>query len=164
MVYEYTLMIVLLSFCGSEIQVSRQHMLWGPQFYSCLSNLIWILKIIETNESCFIFLFFYSLVVSDITYNTKDIHKLLIFTSISRGVARYKMKCRHNLLRGVWGPLKAPRRSRAEPWRGFKGGRGDPQRKTILSVNRCTNGEIGTIKDMKYILILSWKQNIYRSC
>ena len=85
MVYEYILMIVLLyyfSFCGSEIQVSRQHMIWKPQFYSCLSNLIWILKIIETNESCFIFLFFYSLVVSDITCNTKDMHKMLIFISI----------------------------------------------------------------------------------
>ena len=57
MVYEYTFMIVLLSFCGSEIQVSRQHMLWGPQFYSCLSNLIWILKIIKTNE-LFYFLIF----------------------------------------------------------------------------------------------------------
>jgi hypothetical protein len=34
-----------------------------------------------------------------------------------------------------------------------------PQRKTILSVNRCTHGEIGTIKDMKYILILSWNGN-----
>ena len=77
MVYEYTLIVLLFfpSFCGSEIQVSRQHMLWGPQFYSCLSNLIWILKIMETNESCFIFLLFYSLVVSDITYNTKDIQK-----------------------------------------------------------------------------------------
>jgi hypothetical protein len=87
MVYEYTLMIVLLYlfyFCGSEIQVSRQHMLWGPQFYSCLSNLIWILKISETNESCFIFILFYSLVVSDITYNTKDIHKMLSFISIKR--------------------------------------------------------------------------------
>jgi hypothetical protein len=35
---------------------------------------------------------------------------------------------------------------------------------TILSVNRCTNGEIWTIKDMKYILILSWKQYKNRSC
>jgi hypothetical protein len=34
----------------------------------------------------------------------------------------------------------------------------NPPRKTILSVNRCTNGKIWTIKDMKYILILSWKQ------
>jgi hypothetical protein len=51
------------SFCESEIQFSRQH----AQFYSCLSNFIWILKIIETNECSFIFLFFYSLVVSDIT-------------------------------------------------------------------------------------------------
>ena len=62
------------SLCGSENQVSRQHMLWGPQFYSCLSNLIWILKIIETNESCFIFLFFYSLVISDITYTIYKRH------------------------------------------------------------------------------------------
>jgi hypothetical protein len=75
-----------------------------------------------------------------------------------RDVARYKMKCRHNLRRGVWGPLKTP--SNVGP--GFRGGR--PQRKTILSVNRCTNGEIWTIKDMKYILILSWNQYIYRSC
>jgi hypothetical protein len=40
MVYEYTLIYFLLclfSFCGSEIQVSRQNMLWGPQLYSCLS-------------------------------------------------------------------------------------------------------------------------------
>ena len=51
---------LFFSFCGSEIQVSRKHMIWRPQFYSCLSNLIWILKIIETNEFCFIFLFFYS--------------------------------------------------------------------------------------------------------
>jgi hypothetical protein len=49
------------------------------QFYSCLSNLIWILKIIERNECSFIFLFFYSLVVSDITYNTKDIQKNVNF-------------------------------------------------------------------------------------
>jgi hypothetical protein len=49
-----------------------------------------------------------------------------------RGVARNKMKCRHNLRRGVWG-LKASSRSRAEPWWGCA-----LQRKTILSVNRCT--------------------------
>ena len=63
---------LFLSFCWSEIQVSRKHMLWGPHFHSCLSNLLWILRIIETNESCFIFSFFYSLIVSDIAYNTKD--------------------------------------------------------------------------------------------
>jgi hypothetical protein len=60
-VWIHTIFFALFfSFCGSEIQVSRQHMIWGPQFYSCLSNLIWILKIIETNEFCFTFLFFYS--------------------------------------------------------------------------------------------------------
>ena len=58
-----------------------------------------------------------------------------------RGVAKYKMKCRHNLWREVWGPLKAPSRSSAEPWWGVQGGKA-PQRKTILSINRCTNGEI----------------------
>jgi hypothetical protein len=72
---------------------------------------------------------------------------------LGRGVARYKMKCRHNLRRGVWGrlwpPAYDPSRSRGEPWWGVQGGE-DPQRKTILSVNRCTNGEIWTIKDMKY--------------
>ena len=57
----------------------------------------------------------------------------------------HKMKCRHNLWRGVWGPLKAPSRSRAEPWWGVQGGKAS-QWKTILSVNRCTNGEIWTVK------------------
>jgi hypothetical protein len=38
-----------------------------------------------------------------------------------RGIAacRYKMKCRHNLWRGVWGPAKAPSKSRAKPWWGI---------------------------------------------
>jgi hypothetical protein len=31
----------------------------------------------------------------------------------------------------------------------------NPLWKTILSVNRCTNGEIWTIKDMKYILMMA---------
>ena len=75
-------------------------------------------------------------------------------SKMARGVARYKMKCRHNLRRGVWGRLRPP----AGP-----GGEA-PQRETILSVNRCTNDEIWTIKDMKYILILSWKQYKNRSC
>jgi hypothetical protein len=52
-----------------------------------------------------------------------------------RGVARYKLKCRHNLRRGVCGPLKPPIRE------GGSGGK-FPIRKTILSVNRCTNSEI----------------------
>jgi hypothetical protein len=47
MVYELNthsfFLLCFFSFCGSEIKVSRQHVLWGPQFYSCLSNLIWIL-------------------------------------------------------------------------------------------------------------------------
>jgi len=70
------------------------------------------------------------------------------------------MKCRHNLQRGVWEPLKDSSRYRAEPWWGVQGGKA-PQRKTILSVNRCTNGEIWTIKDMKYILIQKSKLLIY---
>jgi hypothetical protein len=68
-----------------------------------------------------------------------------------RGVARYNMKCRHNLWRGIWG-LKAPAGPGQSPGGGFRGGGRNPQRKTMLSVNRCTNGAIWTIKDMKYIL------------
>ena len=56
----------------------------------------------------------------------RDINGNYLVLDINRGVARHKMKCRHNLRRGEWGPLKAPSRST----------------KTIVSVNRCTNGEI----------------------
>jgi hypothetical protein len=56
----------------------------------------------------------------------RDINGNYLVLDINRGVARHKMKCRHNLRRGEWGPLKAPSRSK----------------KTIVSVNRCTNGEI----------------------
>jgi hypothetical protein len=41
--------------------------------------LTWISDPQERNECSFIFLFFYSLVVSDITYNTKDIQKNVNF-------------------------------------------------------------------------------------
>ena len=50
--------------------------------------------------------------------------QVVITNGPTRGITRYKMKCRYNLRRGVWGPLKPP------------------QRKTILSVNRCINSEI----------------------
>ena len=46
-------------------------------------------------------------------------HRIHIFT---RGIARYKMKCRHKLWWGVWGPHKALSRSRAEAWWGVRGG------------------------------------------
>jgi hypothetical protein len=60
MVYEYTLMIVLLYFflfVDQKSKLADNTCFGGPQFYSCLSNLIWILKIIETNE-LFYFLIF----------------------------------------------------------------------------------------------------------
>jgi hypothetical protein len=68
-------------------------MFWGPQFYSCLSKLIWILKIIDTNESCFIFLFFYgslSLYLSmmpffnlKFTYTNSEFTKYLFFPNLN---------------------------------------------------------------------------------
>ena len=51
---------------------------------------------------------------------------------VLRGVARYKMKFRHNLRRGVCGHLAPP----TGPGQSPGGGSGglSPQRKTILSV------------------------------
>jgi hypothetical protein len=39
----------------------------------------------------------------------------------TRGVARYKMKCRHNLWRGVWGHLRPPAGLGQSPGGGFRG-------------------------------------------
>ena len=86
MVYEYTpiLFALFFSFCGSEIQVSRQHMLWGPQLYSYLSNLIWILKIIETMSSV---LFSYFSIVK-LVVNGEDLYMLQAISKF-----RHFVKC-----------------------------------------------------------------------
>jgi hypothetical protein len=59
-------------------------------------------------------------------FNSSLLWDVFIINSVeqlqTRGVARYKMKCRHNLGRGIRGPHKAPSRSRAEPWWGVQGG------------------------------------------
>jgi hypothetical protein len=77
MVYEYTLNVMLCFFLFVDLKskLADNTCLGGGA-----SVLLLILKTIETIEFCFIFLFFYCLV--DITYNTKDIQKMLIFISI----------------------------------------------------------------------------------
>ena len=101
-----------------------------------LINLVsWLMGILNL-VYCYLFLFV-SLAVIQAIYIEMVFCKESMSVPFSsfpcRGIAWYKMKCRHNLRRGVWGP----------------GGRFRPLTKTILSVNRCTYGEIWTIKDMK---------------
>lgn len=75
------------------------------------------------------------------------------------GVARARMKYRHQIRRGVWGPLKAPSGSRAVPWQGVQGGEA-PRRKTDFKFYRTHRNKFQALFVHK---ILSFLKDFFRS-
>jgi hypothetical protein len=112
---------------------------------------------------------YYIEVTLDVLYYIKVTLDVLYYIEVTldvRGVARYKMKCRHNLRWGVGGRLRPPA--------GPPGGGFSPQLKTIISIKwRHLNNKrheiysysiMKTIQKSKLLIYFCWIWEVLNEC